>query len=399
MSPVSARMRQLARPNPVWLAVIAALVLTTIGIMAIGTVEPYYALKQGRQWLPIAIMVMLGCILPHPRAIGLAAYPMLVGILLLLVYMVIPGAPLVPRINGATSWLDLPFMRVQPAEVAKVIFVLSMAWYLRYRSSYRSMLGLVVPFVIMLIPVALILKQPDLGTAVLFAPTLFIMLVAAGAKLRHLGALVGLALAVVAINIAIIYVLPDHMQVLKPHQRTRVTSMISLAFGDKSDLDTDAYHQDVAMRLIGAGGMSGYGYEQSRTLIRLNHLPHDHNDSIFVVIVNRWGLLGAWTVIGMYLVLFGSMLAVASRSKDPFARLACVGFGAMIFVQATINIGMFINLLPVTGITLPFVSYGGSSLLVTFAMVGLVVNFATRRPVMLSRPSFEFDNKADAIFE
>lgn len=399
MSPVRQRLRLLAKPNPVWLAVIAALALSTIGIAAIATVEPAFAFKQGRQWLPVSLIVMLLCILPHPRAIGLAAYPMLVGILALLVYLVVPGAPLVPRVNGATSWINLPGMSFQPAEVAKVVFVLAMAWHLRYRSSYRTLPGLLVPFAIMLIPVGLILKQPDLGTAILFAPTLFIMLVAAGAKLRHLGALIGVAAAVILINVAIIYVLPDNMQVLKPHQRARITSMISLATGDKTDLDTDAYHQDVAMRLIGAGGVSGYGYEQSRTLIRLNHLPHDHNDSIFAVIVNRWGLIGAWAVIGLYLLLSGSILAVASRSKDPFARLACVGFAAMIFVQAAINIGMFINLLPITGITLPFVSYGGSSLLATFAMIGLVINFATRRAAILTRPSFEFDKKAGAVFE
>jgi cell division protein FtsW (lipid II flippase) len=174
--------------------------------------------------------------------------------------------------------------------------------------------------------------------------------------------------------------------------------MISLATGDRPDLQGNAYHQDVAMRLIGAGGVSGYGLGQSRMVIRHNHLPHDHNDSIFAVLVNRWGLLGAWAVLGLYLALFTSILTVAGNTKDPFARLACVGFAGMIFTQAAINVAMFINLLPVTGITLPFVSYGGSSLLATFAMVGLVINFATHRPAPLTRPSFEFDN-ADAIFQ
>ncbi|MEM9348238.1 MAG: FtsW/RodA/SpoVE family cell cycle protein, partial [Planctomycetota bacterium] len=114
--------------------------------------------------------------------------------------------------------------------------------------------------------------------------------------------------------------------------------------------------------------------------------------------VNRWGILGGLGTMALYGVLVASILLVAARSKDPFARMSCVGFAGMIFTQASINIGMTVGLLPITGITLPLISYGGSSMLFTFVMVGLVINFAARRPQMLARPSFEFDN-ADAIFQ
>ncbi|RMD82429.1 MAG: hypothetical protein D6820_03720, partial [Lentisphaerae bacterium] len=103
-------------------------------------------------------------------------------------------------------------------------------------------------------------------------------------------------------------------------------------------------------------------------------------------------------VLGLYFVLISSMLLTAARSKDPLAQLSCVGFAGMIFTQATINIGMNLGILPVTGITLPLISYGGSSLVATFAMIGLTLNFASRRPAILARPSFEFDNP-DAIFQ
>ncbi|MCG8512018.1 MAG: FtsW/RodA/SpoVE family cell cycle protein, partial [Rhodospirillales bacterium] len=319
----------------------------------------------------------------------------------------IPGAPFVPRINGATAWIRIGGFSAQPAEVVKILFVLSLAWYLRYRDNYRTFLGMLIPFVIMFVPVALILKQPDLGTAMLFAPALFAMLIAAGARLRHLAALAGLGIAAIALNIAVIAVdppheqglgragrLPDWIHMLKPHQEKRFAAMMWPTRYEKAE----AFQQITAMRMIGAGGALGSGKDRARTLIDFNNLPEPHNDMIFAVIVSRWGAVGGMTTMALYFTLLASMLLVAARSKDPFARLACVGFAGMIFTQAFINIGMTLGLLPITGITLPFVSYGGSSLVATYIMIGLTLNFAARRPQMLARPSFEYDN-ADAIFQ
>jgi len=305
---------------------------------------------------------------------------------------------IVPVRNGARAWISLGSITLQPSEMAKVLFVLSMAWYLRYRRSYRTLRGLLVPFFIMFIPVILILKQPDLGTALLFAPALFVMLVAAGAKMRHLGLLLGLVVAMVGLNVAIVLWAPDSIQLLRPHQRARIESMVSLMRGDTRFIKTTAYQQDKAMTLVSSGGLTGYGAERSETIVRFNSLPHAHNDMIFAVICNRWGAAGALGVLSLYFVLVGSILMVAGRSKDPLARLACVGFAGIIFTQVVINVGMNLGLVPITGITLPFISYGGSSLVTTFIMVGLTLNFASRRPAMLSRPSFEFDNP-DAIFQ
>ena len=168
--------------------------------------------------------------------------------------------------------------------------------------------------------------------------------------------------------------------------------------GDDRMAQREGYQQRVAKRMVAAGGATGYGKDRSATIIDYNDLPFDYNDMIFPVIVNRWGIFGGLGTMALYGVLVASMLLVAARSKDPFARIACVGFGGMIFTQASINIGMTVGLLPITGITLPLISYGGSSMLFTFVMVGLVINFAARRPQMLARPSFEFDN-AEAVFQ
>ena len=394
------QIRLLVRPHAGWYALIAAVILAWLGISAIETVSHEHAQVQYGRWLPIAVGAMLFTLLPSPRWIGHMAYPMMVIALALLVFVILPFVPqaIVPLRNGSRAWINLGFMMFQPSEMAKVAFVLSLAWYLRFRDNHRTLLGLLVPFGFMFVPLLLILKEPDLGSALLFAPTLFVMLVAAGAKLRHLGALLTIALAMIAVNVAIVLWAPDSMQVLKDHQRARIESMYFEWRGDDRMAQSEGYQQRVAKRMVAAGGVTGYGKERAATIIDYNDLPFDYNDMIFPVIVNRWGVLGGLGTMALYGVLVGSILLVAARSKDPFARIACVGFGGMIFTQATINIGMTLGLLPITGITLPLISYGGSSMLFTFIMVGLVINFAARRPQMLARPSFEFDN-ADAIFQ
>ena len=389
--------RSLFKLHPGWYGMFAAIMLTCLGIIAISTINPDYAASQGKQWLPIALIVMAVCVIPHPRVIGLASYPLLIATLFLLVFLLAPGVPrsIVPIRNGAKAWINMHFMMLQPSELTKISFVLALAWYLRYRDSYRTLIGLLVPFVIMLIPVGMILKEPDLGTALLFAPTLFAVLIAAGAKLRHISTLLAIGVVLITFNISVIvFDLPQWMHVLKPHQEARIASMI----WPEKYKDREAYQQTVACRLVSAGGAIGHGRERSHILVRYNALPHPHNDMIFTVISNRWGAAGALAVIGLYLVMTSSFILVAAKSKDPFARLSCVGFAGMLFTQATINIGVNIGVIPVTGITLPFVSYGGSSLVATFAMVGLMLNFASRPPAIISRPSFEYDH-VESIFQ
>jgi len=399
-----AQLRTLLRPHVGWYALLAAVMLTVLGLNAIATVAPDEAWSQGSRALPIALLVMAICLLPHPRLVGHTSYLIFAFALVLLALLLVPGVPhaIVPPVNGARSWIDLQFMRFQPSELSKVAFVLSLAWYLRYRSSYRRLKGLIPPFLIMFVPVAMILKEPDLGTALLFAPTLFVMLIAAGAKLRYMLALVAMGLVAIAINVAIIAYDPPHnaqknlrwMHVLASHQEKRIASMI-WPQRYKSD---EAFQPIVAQRMIGAGGLTGLGKHRAATLIRFNGLPEPHNDMIFAVIVCRWGLLGGGVVLGLYIILVSAFQLASVRIKDPFARLTCVGFAAMFFTQAALNVGVNIGLFPTTGITLPFVSDGGSSLLTSFAMIGLMINFAARRPAILARPSFEFDN-ADKIFQ
>lgn len=393
--------RHLMRQQAGWFALLAAVGLTVIGVMAIATVDrgSGHAADQAR-WMAISLGVMVLCVLPHPRHIARAAWPLTVGVTVVLVLLVTPGMPrsLVPVINGTRAWINLRIMNAQPSELAKIAYVLALAGYLQHRTHYRTLRGLLVPFAIMFIPIALILMQPDMGTAMLFGPALLAMLLAAGARLRHLGAIVGLALLAVVLNVVAIYTLPDSMQILREHQRARIIATISQARGDDRYLQDVGFQQYKSVMLIGAGGMGGLGEQQAATLIEFNRLPEDHNDMIFAVIVSRWGLLGAGLVMGLYAVLLASLMRVAARNKDGFTRVAVVGFVAILFAQMVVNIGMATGLLPVIGITLPFISYGGSSLLACYAMIGLSINFAAHRPTILQRPAFEFEH-ADALFQ
>ncbi len=392
MGDVGRQLRALLTPNFAWIALPAGLALAGVGVLAIDTVRPAQAHTQQTLNLPIALLCMLLAMMPHPRVMGRAAYPFFGASLGLLVFLLLPFVPrsIVPVINGARSWIDTPGMNFQPSEMTKVFFVLSLAWYFRFRKSHRSLLGLVFPFILTLVPVMLIMMQPDLGTALVFAPALFAVLVAAGAKLRHLFAIVGLGILVVGANVAIILWAPANMQLLKDHQQRRVRSMIKLASGDTSDIQADAYQQYKAMTLCGAGGVWGLGDQRSRDVFKNFRLPEAHNDMIFAVIVNRWGMAGGVGVIGLYGALIAGFLGVSATTRDPLGRLTGVGFGAMILTQVVVNVGMTLGILPITGITLPFISYGGSSLLFTFIMLGLVLNFASRPRGMMERESFEF---------
>jgi cell division protein FtsW (lipid II flippase) len=268
----------------------------------------------------------------------------------------------------------------QPSELAKIAYILALAKYLRYRENYRTLAGLIPPALITLAPMGLILVEPDLGSSLVFVPVLAAMLVAAGARIKHL----------LVIALIMVAALPAMYPLLKPYQKDRITAIVAQWRGDPRHRDKEGYQAFKAMTLTGSGQVAGYGRGRAETVLKYNALPEAHNDMIFAVITARWGLLGGLATLGLYAVIVLSGLAAAALNKDPFARIICVGAVAAIFTQVVINIGMVIGLLPITGISLPFVSYGGTSLIATFMMIGLILNAAARRPIIMARPSYEF---------
>ena len=374
-----------------WLCVVAAGLLSLLGVVAIGTVparegEPDLAIAHLAH-LVIGLAAALVAVVPHYRVTQKMSYPLLAGVVILLIFVLIPWVPeaIVRQRNGARRWINVVVTDFQPSELAKIAWVLALASYLRYRENYRRVLGLLLPLAITFIPMALILVEPDLGTALLFLPTFFAMLIAAGAKLRHLAAamLIGLTLAMAM------------YPMLRPHQQDRIKAMIAQVAGDDRYINDIGFQGDRAMTLVGAGQWTGVGKTHAAALVTYNALPEDHNDMIFAVITCRWGVLGAAAVWGVFLVLCGGGLLIAGQCKDPYGRLVCVGLVAVLFSQMAINTGMTIGIMPITGMTLPFVSAGGSSLVSAWIMVGLLLNIAMRRQRYLAREAFNFDGHDD----
>jgi len=375
-----------------WLCVVAAGLLSLLGVVAIGTVppepgEPDLAISHLAH-LVIGLAAAVVVVIPHYRVTQKMSYPLLAVVVLMLIFVLIPWVPeaIVRPRNGARRWINIMVTDFQPSELAKIAWVLALASYLRYRENYRRVLGLLLPLAITFIPMALILVEPDLGTAMLFLPTLFAMLTAAGAKLRHLAAVIviGLALA------------PAMYPLLEPHQKDRLKAMLAQVVGDDRYRNDIGFQADRAMTLVGAGQWTGVGGAHAAALVTYNALPEDHNDMIFAVVTCRWGVLGAAAVWGAFLVLCGGGLLIAAQCKDPFGRLVCVGLVTVFFSQMAINTGMTIGIMPITGMTLPFVSAGGSSLVSAWIMVGLLVNIAMRRQRYLAREAFDFDGRDEA---
>lgn len=369
--------------NIAWVTVFAAIALSGIGMIVIATTEASLALKQAA-FLAVAVLCGTAVAVPHYDWARRLSYPLLGLVLLLLIFVLVPGVPesIVRPRNGARRWIStgIADVQFQPSELAKIAFVLALSAYLRFKSNHRTLKGLLIPFILMFIPMGLILVEPDLGTSLLFVPTLFAMLIAAGAKIKHIAMIVILGLALA----------PMAYPFLQPHQKDRIQAMVNQVTGDTSRTDSIGYQGDRAMTLVGAGGLTGVGATHARDLVVHNGLPEEHNDMIFAVVVTRWGLIGGVAVLACYLVFALGGLLTAGLSKDAFGRLVVVGCLTMILTQMTINIGMTIGLLPITGMTLPFVSYGGSSLVANWLMVGLIFNVALRRPRMMTREPFAF---------
>lgn len=390
--------------NAGWFCVAASLALSLVGLAAISMTESPDALVYVPRQAVYLIIGLIACVMSaaiHPRWWRQSSYVLAVIVILLLIFVLLEFVPLSivrPR-NGARRWINLYFLDFQPSEVAKIVLVLALATYLRRRQNYRTMRGLLVPFAIMLVPMGLVLIEPDLGTAMLFPVVLVAMLVGAGSKLWHiftiggLGATVVLAIAVISLWAASAN--PPKYPLLEPHQVERIQGLVNQIKGDDRFSRTINYQPLVAQTITGSGGFMGLGSERSRIIVHYNRLPFDHNDMIFAVAVCRWGFVGGTVMLGLYLLHVIGMVMVAALTSNAFGRLVCIGFCAVLVAQVIVNVGMTIGLLPITGMTLPYVSYGGSSLVSNFVMTGIVLGVAMRPPGYFPRRSFEFDPKPE----
>lgn len=290
--------------------------------------------------------------------------------------------PLIPERRNTWRWIEFGPFSLQPSEFMKVGLVLALAHYLRFRKSYRTWWGLIPPFLLTILPMGLIVQQPDLGTVLMLLPALFAMLFVAGARLRHLSTIILLGVA----TLPVLYFFG-----MKDYQRKRVQVVFKQNIDDERWHMREGYQLRMGLTALGNGGVWGEGYGQG-AFVRYSILPEEHNDFIFAFIGNQWGLVGGALVILAYILIVICGLEVATVTNDPFGRLLAVGVVVMIVAQALLNICMNIGLAPITGMTLPFVSYGGSSLWANFLALGLLVNVAQRRPLLIANEPFEHDD-------
>ncbi len=368
--------------NAGWLCVFAGFGLSVIGIIAISTTQPGLAIRQIAH-LCVGLVAAAAFAMPHYRWLERAIVPLMLIALGLLVFVLIPFVPeaIVRPRNGARRWINLGVTDMQPSELAKIAYIMGVASYLRVKQNYRTFTGVLRPLALSAIPMLLVLKEPNLGMTLLFLPILFTMLIAAGAKVKHI-----VIIVLIGLSIA-----PLSYPFLMKHQKDRIDAIVAQMRGDPRHEADIGYQGARAVTLVGAGGWFGVGAVKAKNLVEYNHLPEEHNDMVFAVICCRWGLFGAiatWGLFGLFAI--GGLLT-AGLCKDPFGRLVAVGIVAALFAQMCINTGMTIGLLPITGLPLPFVSYGGSSMVATWLMVGLLFNIALRRSKHLARQSFEFD--------
>ena len=393
----------LRRMNPTgygWSIVVVVLILCLVGLSCIFAAEVGAAHGQStvpKNTIKQAVYILVGLLAMglvfsmNYRHFGRYANPIfavMLGLLVLLVLArLVPLDPLIPKIRGACRWIRLPGFQFQPSEFMKIAFVMAMARYLRYRRNYRTFRGLVGPFALTLLPMFLILLEPDLGTVILLLPVLFAMLFAAGAKKKHL--LVIMLLGAAAMP-------AFYFTVMQDYQKRRLLVLLRQSDDDPRWLMNEGYQLQHSKIALGSGGLWGETFREgllAGPYVRHRFLPDRHNDFIFSMIGHQWGMAGCLVVLGCYAWLVVVGLEIAARTPDPFGRLLAVGMAVMIAAQALVNIGMTMGLMPITGLTLPFVSFGGSSLLTSFLAAAIFINVNQRRPIILAKKPFEFGDE------
>ncbi len=329
-------------------------------------------------WIGLSVPALLGPLCWHYRRLRRASYALYaISLVLLCVVFFCP-----PR-NGARSWIPLGVADFQPSELMKLALIVSLARYLMYCRTHRTLWGMVPPFALTLIPVVLILKEPDLGTAILFFPILFAMLFAAGARWPAL-------LLVGAMGVAS---LPVVWKCMTAEQRSRVTVLFQQEDGQSRSGDDYQLHQ--AKQMLAFGG--AWGSDQLGPAVAdpaAYHLPASRNDFVFCLVGERWGLVGCLAVLMTYLILLACGVAIAAGTEEPFGRLVATGVTALLATQVIVNTGVTVGLMPITGITLPLMSAGGSSLLTTCFAIGLLINIGMRPDYELSGDPFRFAEPA-----
>jgi rod shape determining protein RodA len=373
--PISARMARKAPIKHLDLTLlVTSLLLAGFGVVMVFTatatklsqagLDPASLLRRQIAYVAVGMIALaVASFVDYRHLKGLA--PILYA--MSLVALVVVLTPLGHVSKGASRWINLGSFQAQPSELAKIALIVALAAFLSERKGELSS-GAVAVCCALVVPLsALIFLEPDLGTMMVLVVITGAMLLVGGAKIRHFLTLGALGL------IGIVVVLQAGL--LKDYQLDRITAFLD----PNPDVRSEAYNLTQATIAIASGGARGKGLRQENTQTALDFVPEQHTDFIFTAVGEQLGFVGAATLLGLFAVLIWRALRVAGMSRDLFGTLLAAGIACVWTFQMFVNVGMTMGIMPITGIPLPFVSYGGSSMITNFLGVGLVLNVHMRR--------------------
>lgn len=330
-----------------------------------GTMEPWASRQMVR--FAVALLLMLTIAVIDIRYWVAIAYPAwFAGLLLLIAVELIGDTGM-----GGQRWLDIGFMRLQPSELMKIAIVLALARYYHARTHAQAtqLRSLIVPAGMLIIPFILVARQPDLGTS--------LMIVAGGVAVIFLAGAPRWLFVVSGIGVAA--AVPVVWQFMRPYQKSRVMTFLN----PEADPLGAGYQITQSKIALGSGGLTGKGF-LGGTQSHLNFLPEMKTDFIFTALVEEFGLVGALIVLGLYgvVLMYGLLMAIGCRNQ--FGRLLAAGLSLTLFLYVLINVAMVMGLMPVVGVPLPLISYGGSAMLTWMVAYGLILSVATHRHVTIA---------------
>ena len=365
-------LRGLSRFPGTLLAICLLLIGTSLIVLRSASVTPdgqmlSYMNRQA-VWACVGLLVFsVLAFVPYHRLGRRCIVFYALGILCLLAVFVVGT-----RVNGARRWFTLGTIRVQPSEFMKYALVIVLAHVISRRGQeIKTWGGLAEAGLITSVPFLLVLAQPDLGTALTYLPILFAMVFVAGASWKHLLATIGTGAALTPLVWSF---------VLRPYQKLRLTAFLN----PEDHVRGGAYQTLQSLIAVGSGGVTGRGYMEG-TQGPLGFLPERHTDFIFAVVCEDFGFVGGALLLALYAYLICALAQIASQTRDMEGRLLVTGVAAIILVQVAVNVGMALGVAPVTGLTLPLVSYGGSSMVAAMFGFGLAASVARSRATFFGR--------------
>ena len=363
--------------NLPWGMVFLVLTISLIGIAAVYSATytsrgPSSLFTKQLVWVSLGLIVMFLALIPDYHTVGRYAYVLYALSLVLLFLVMVMGKTGM----GAQRWLAIGPFAFQPSELAKLSLTLALARYFAEdpKQGNYELKDLAVPAVMVLVPLMLVLKQPDLGTAIMLFLTSSIIIMLAGIRLRSVMTVFLIGATIASLVFLVSPVRHKIWSSLKPYQQNRIKAFIDPG----SDPLGSGYHANQSKISVGSGQITGRGYRKG-TQSQMAFLPERHTDFIFAVIAEETGLVGSSALLFIYLLLLLVGVDAAKNAKDRLGVLMAGGIVSMLSLYVFINMGMAVGIVPVVGVPLPLVSYGGTSIIATFLSLGILLNIQSRR--------------------